>query len=512
VTVTSTQSKTIVLGNGVTTVFNFAFDIPESGDEQITYTDAAGVSTVLASNLYTITGLGSPTGGTLTYPLIGSPIAAGTQLTIARILPLTQQESFSNQGAIFLNQIEAEFDRVVMQVQQIDEAQNRNLVVPITDAAPALPLPGAAQRANKALGFDGSGNPIALTTLPAGTVSSAMQPVVNAATLALGRTALGLGTMSAEGIGRGLQDDGAGNARVTFPTVGVGTDQTLTAANHDTQYIIGANLLFNLPKATTLFPGFSFLVFASAGNCTLVPNAADSIQGGSSGASFPILNGGQAWVVTDGISVWKLLYVRPSTINPTTQLFLAGSGTYLPTFGLRFAEFEMIAGGAGGAAAATNSGTNGGNTIMGAWTAAGGIGGAPGVAAPAGTGGTGGVDGVGTRIDRIAGSDGNVAANFNPTFGGMGGSSFFSGAGRTNDRAAGGAAKANTGSGGAGGGFCTSPMGGGGGAGEYVRFSMTAAEIGAGLSYSVGAAGVGGAAGTLAGGNGAAGKIIVREF
>ncbi len=41
---------------------------------------------------------------------------------------------------------------------------------------------------------------------------------------------------------------------------------------------------------------------------------------------------------------------------------------------------------------------------------------------------------------------------------------------------------------------------------------MTAAQIGASQAYTVGAQGNGGAAGTLAGGNGAAGVIIAEEF
>lgn len=193
-TVVTTSNKTIVLGNGVTTVFSFNFDIPESGDEQITYTDAAGTSTVLSPTLYTITGFGVATGGTLTYPLVGSPIAAGTQLTIARILPITQEVSFSNQGAVYLNVTETAFDTVVMQIQQIDEAQNRNITAPITDPNAPLSLPSATARANLLFGFDASGNPTAVSSAPAGVISSAMAPVVAASTLAAGRTALGLGT------------------------------------------------------------------------------------------------------------------------------------------------------------------------------------------------------------------------------------------------------------------------------------------------------------------------------
>jgi hypothetical protein len=53
-------------------------------------------------------------------------------------------------------------------------------------------------------------------------------------------------------------------------------------------------------------------------------------------------------------------------------------------------------------------------------------------------------------------------------------------------------------------------LGQGGGAGGYVEKLITSPA--ATYTYTVGTGGAGGAAGTLAGGNGAAGIIIVDEF
>ena len=76
----------------------------------------------------------------------------------------------------------------------------------------------------------------------------------------------------------------------------------------------------------------------------------------------------------------------------------------------------------------------------------------------------------------------------------------------------GGAAAANSGSGGAGGAISNPNCGSGGAAGETVEFWMTAAQIGASQTYSVGTGGNGGAAGGAAGGAGGSGIIIVEEF
>ncbi len=123
-TISTQQSLQIFLGNGVTTAFNFTF-VGDSADYiTVTYTDTGGLATVLTPSQYTIS-LNAPAagslwgiGGTVTYPTIGSPIASGTSLTVARILPLTQDDSISNQGAFAPTVIEQALDTLAMQIQQ----------------------------------------------------------------------------------------------------------------------------------------------------------------------------------------------------------------------------------------------------------------------------------------------------------------------------------------------------------------------------------------------------------
>lgn len=548
-TITNTVSKTTALGNGATTSFTFNFLIPASGDEQVIFTDDLGNQTVLTNTQYTLSGFGNSAGGSVLYPLTGSPIAAGTSLTIARILPLVQLTSLSNQGAFYPTVVESALDYEMMINQQIAEAEARNLQAPIVDATPPGPLPAIAQRAGMVLGFDGGGNPIAVSTAPAGAISSAMAPVVNASTLANGRAAFGLGAAATEGIGAGLADDGAGKLRVIFTPVTVSANTSVTASNHLNQFIVTATANLSLSKASTLFPGFCFRVFGAGATGALVPNAADSIQRLASGASFPVLNGAAVDVITDGVASWFLsipnlilseittpsppptgniaLYAIAGDLlamlnptgtqfvlgkDPTTRNLTSGSGTYTPTSGTVRIRVRMVGGGGGGAGGGTGAagGGTGGTTSLGGWTCIGGTGGAAG-GIVATLGGTGGADGVGTRIRRITGSAGSASfvAGATISAGGYGGNSPLTGAGVSlPGNSAGNGAVANSGSGGAGG-TAAGSAGSGGGAGEYVEFYVS---LPGALSFVVGAAGLNGLGGAVLGGAGGAGNIIIEEF
>lgn len=197
---------------------------------------------------------------------------------------------------------------------------------------------------------------------------------------------------------------------------------------------------------------------------------------------------------------------------PTVQRSTSGSGTYSPNAGVIRIRVRMCGGGGGGGAATTNAGSNGGTTTFGGWTCIGGTGGGTANATTGGAGGTGGATGTGTLVMRIDGENGSgCSCTANNYYGGPGGSNPFSGGGAgVMGNNAGAPAKANTGGGGSGAGGSASPIGGaGGGAGEYVEFWML--NPGA-TAFIVGNGGNGGAAGTRAGGNGAAGVIIVEEF
>lgn len=105
--------------------FQFPFVAVSTSDIVVVYTNASGVSITLASSQYTLVlnpilpGQLWSVGGTVTYPIVGNPIAAGTSLTISRVLPLTQTISIANQGDFSPEVIEEMGDTLCMQIQQV---------------------------------------------------------------------------------------------------------------------------------------------------------------------------------------------------------------------------------------------------------------------------------------------------------------------------------------------------------------------------------------------------------
>lgn len=152
-TVTTTSNKVILLGNGATTVWPFTFQIPNAASLQLSIFDAAGNQTVIAAGNYTVTGLGAPAGGAVTYPLSGSPLAAGSLLMIYRVVPLTQPQDINNQSGFFPAVVMGALDNLEMQIQQVYETQTRAVLNHPSDPA-VVQLAPVAARAGKAYAFD----------------------------------------------------------------------------------------------------------------------------------------------------------------------------------------------------------------------------------------------------------------------------------------------------------------------------------------------------------------------
>jgi len=119
-TVSTTSTRTTVLGNGSTTTFAYSFPISDPSYAALIYTDANGNATTLSTALWSITGAGAGSvGGTFTYPLSGSPVAAGTSLTLVRNTPLLQTTSLPNQGPALPTAVELTLDRIVEMIQEL---------------------------------------------------------------------------------------------------------------------------------------------------------------------------------------------------------------------------------------------------------------------------------------------------------------------------------------------------------------------------------------------------------
>lgn len=280
-TLGTTLSAITVEGNGVTTTFTYPFLIPAASDAVITYTDANSNATVLTPSQYFITGAGNETGGTITYPLSGgTPIGAGTSLTIARILPLIQPVSVSNQGPTF-DAIEGGLDNLEMQIQQVNDLASRAITINPADIALPIPLPIAAVRANKILAFDSAGQP---------TVLDAINQSSNTVTATGGITAASLAQRFGH-ILNVIDDFGATGNGVTDDTAAIAA---ALATGYNIYFPAGTYLT---TSAVTISGVGQQMIGAGRGNTTININSATA-------SGIVIANGEQSFAIR-GITVTR---------------------------------------------------------------------------------------------------------------------------------------------------------------------------------------------------------------
>ncbi len=154
------------VADGVVSRFAFTFPIYASTDLSL-YLDVAPWTSG-----YALEGLGDPAGGAV--QLDAAP-AAGTLVTIERRVALDRQADFLESGPLAAKSLNEQLNRLTSMVQQLAADQARMLRSGPTDLPASSLLPDRAVRAGAALGFDASGNPVALPldSLPAsGTISA----------------------------------------------------------------------------------------------------------------------------------------------------------------------------------------------------------------------------------------------------------------------------------------------------------------------------------------------------
>ena len=162
-------------GNAVTTDYPFTFKCFSTADVRVVLTDTTGAETDLTEGSHYSVTLNADQdnnpGGSVHYPLVGSPLAGGLKLTLGSQLPEEQGTDIQNAGGFLPEVIEEALDYQNILVQQHTEQLTRTLVGSISDPTDSLQLPAAAARAGKILAFDSSGKVSMSTTLPAGSLT-----------------------------------------------------------------------------------------------------------------------------------------------------------------------------------------------------------------------------------------------------------------------------------------------------------------------------------------------------
>lgn len=191
-TVASSTSRSDYTGNGVTTAFTGSFRILDQTHITVYRTQiSTGVITTLALTTdYTVSGVG---GTSFTVTCLVAP-TSDQRISILRNVPLTQASSYPTNDVFPSTTTETALDKLTMLVQQLSEAQGRALSLGPTTTGVSTDLPTPA--ANQLVGWDATGTALINYSGAGSTIiSTAMTPVVQAASLAAGRAALGSTTV-----------------------------------------------------------------------------------------------------------------------------------------------------------------------------------------------------------------------------------------------------------------------------------------------------------------------------
>lgn len=142
------------VANGTQTTFQYPFPIFASEDLAVYFDGARQYSG------FDVSDAGETNGGTIEFDTAPS---SGTVLTLERRLPLERVTDFIEGGDFSAQAINNELDYLTASVQQIDRALSPMLRYSDHEMAGNVEMPTRTQRANKALGFDGNGDPIAVS-------------------------------------------------------------------------------------------------------------------------------------------------------------------------------------------------------------------------------------------------------------------------------------------------------------------------------------------------------------
>ncbi len=146
-------------------MFVYAFQVLQAGDLVVT---VDGVQKTLGVD-YTATGVGAQAGGSITY--LGA-LTTGQNVTLRRVTTRARAIDYQPNGDFLSPTVNADFDRLWQAMQENDAlAVQRALRVPIGETA--VDIPAATVRANYLLGFDSSGNPVAVAPVSGSSASLA---------------------------------------------------------------------------------------------------------------------------------------------------------------------------------------------------------------------------------------------------------------------------------------------------------------------------------------------------
>ena len=157
-TVSSTTTKNSYAGDGSTTAFSYTFKIFDEDDITVVLrNNSTGAETTQSiTTNYTVSGVGNAGGGTVTF--VTAP-PTGNTVVLLRITSLTQLTDYTPNDPFPAESHETALDKLTHITQELSEEVGRSLKLSQTnEIATAEFTTGAADRANKILGFDTNGD------------------------------------------------------------------------------------------------------------------------------------------------------------------------------------------------------------------------------------------------------------------------------------------------------------------------------------------------------------------
>ena len=141
------------VGNGITVTFAYGCQILKATDLKVYLNDE------LLNSGYAVNGVGALTGGTVTF--VAAP-ANQAKVRLERDIALERVTDYQQNGDFLARVVNPDFNRIWMALQQYQTAQRNTLRASNSDAVAPAPLPTIDRRADKLLGFDADGHPIAV--------------------------------------------------------------------------------------------------------------------------------------------------------------------------------------------------------------------------------------------------------------------------------------------------------------------------------------------------------------
>jgi len=150
-TVTNTTARNQYIATAGQTVFAYTFEVYDKDDLVVLQNS----TTLSEGSNYTVSGVGSDSGGNITLA-VGA--TAGDVITIYRDMALERTTDYQNSGDFLAAEVNEDFDRLWLAIQQNATTDSRSVRKPVLDLDSInMELPVASGRSHRLLGFDSTG-------------------------------------------------------------------------------------------------------------------------------------------------------------------------------------------------------------------------------------------------------------------------------------------------------------------------------------------------------------------